>query len=47
MANRWVRLRNKGLLFQNRTSIEAMIEGGIPMMIDVRRHMDALHTPGG
>lgn len=42
MADRWVRLRNKGLLFENRTPIEAMIEGGIPMMIDVRRHVDAL-----
>ncbi len=44
MADRWVRLRNKGLLFENRTPIEAMIEGGIPMMIDVRRHVDALRA---
>lgn len=42
MADRWVRLRNKGMLFENRTPIEAMIEGGIPLMIDVRRHVDAL-----
>jgi hypothetical protein len=42
MADRWVRLRNKGTLFANRTPIEAMIEGGIPLMIDVRRHVDAL-----
>ena len=42
MADRWVRLRNRGPLFENRTPIEAMIEGGIPMMIDVRRHVDAL-----
>lgn len=42
MADRWVRLRNKGRLFENRTPVEAMIEGGIPMMIDVRRHVDAL-----
>lgn len=42
MADRWVRLRNRGALFENRTPIEAMIEGGIPMMIDVRRHVDAL-----
>jgi hypothetical protein len=42
MADRWVRLRNKGPLFENRTAIEAMIQGGIPMMIDVRRHVDAL-----
>lgn len=42
MADRWVRLRNKGMLFENRTPIEAMIEGGIPLMIDVCRHVDAL-----
>lgn len=42
MADRWVRLRNKGVLFENRTPVEAMIEGGIPLMIDVRRHVDAL-----
>lgn len=42
MADRWVRLRNRGMLFENRTPIEAMIEGGIPLMLDVRRHVDAL-----
>src|SRR5215469_996111 len=42
MADRWTRLRNKGPLFDNRTPIEAMIEGGIPAMLDVRRHVDAL-----
>jgi uncharacterized protein (DUF2384 family) len=42
MADRWARLRNKGPLFDNRTPIDAMIAGGIPMMLDVRRHVDAL-----
>jgi uncharacterized protein (DUF2384 family) len=42
MADRWMRLRNRGPLFENRTPIEAMIEGGIPAMLDVRRHVDAL-----
>jgi transcriptional regulator with XRE-family HTH domain len=42
MADRWARLRNKGALFDNRTPIDAMIEGGIPAMLDVRRHVDAL-----
>lgn len=42
MADRWMRLRNKGPLFNDRTPVEAMIEGGIPMMLDVRRHVDAL-----
>jgi uncharacterized protein (DUF2384 family) len=42
MADRWIRLRNRGPLFENCTPIDAMIEGGIPMMLDVRRHVDAL-----
>lgn len=42
MADRWVRLRNKGPLFENQSPIEVMIEGGIPMLLDVRRHVDAL-----
>src|SRR5215472_1008823 len=42
MADRWARLRNRGPLFDNRTPIETMIEGGIPAMLDVRRHVDAL-----
>ena len=42
MADRWVQSRNSGPLFQGRTPIEAMIEGGIPLMLDVRRYVDAL-----
>lgn len=42
MADRWVRLRNRGPLFENRSPIEVMMDGGIPMMLDVRRHVDAL-----
>jgi len=42
MADRWVRLRNAGPLFGNRTPIEAMIERGIPGMIEIRQHVDAL-----
>jgi hypothetical protein len=42
MADRWVRLRNSGPLFENRTPIETMIEGGIPAMIELRRYVDAL-----
>jgi uncharacterized protein (DUF2384 family) len=44
MADRWIRLRNKGPLFDNRTPIDTMIEGGIPAMLDVRRHVDALRS---
>lgn len=42
MADRWVRLRNSGPLFLNRTPIEAMHEGGIPAMLEIRRQIDAL-----
>jgi len=42
MADRWPRLRNKGPLFDNRTPVEVMIEGGIPAMLNVRRHTDGL-----
>ena len=40
--DRWARLRNRGPLFENRAPVDAMIEGGIPTMLDVRRHVDAL-----
>jgi hypothetical protein len=42
MADRWVRLRNAGPLFANLTPVEAMIERGIPGMIEIRQHVDAL-----
>lgn len=42
MADRWPRLRNAGPLFGGLTPVEAMLEGGIPTMLDVRRHADAL-----
>ena len=42
MADRWIRLRNSGPLFGNRTPLETMIEGGIPVMLEVRRYVDAL-----
>jgi antitoxin Xre/MbcA/ParS-like protein len=42
MADRWPRLANSGPLFANRSPIEAMIGGGIPLMLDVRRYVDAL-----
>jgi predicted DNA-binding protein (UPF0251 family) len=42
MADRWMRLRNTGPLFMNRTPIEAMHEGGIPGMLEIRRYIDAL-----
>jgi uncharacterized protein (DUF2384 family) len=42
MADRWPSLRNRGPLFENQTPVELMISGGIPSMLDVRRHVDAL-----
>ena len=37
----WARRPNSGPLFDRETPIEAMIEGGIPRMLDVRRYIDA------
>ena len=42
LSHEWVRLPNKGPLFGGRRPLDAMIEGGIPTMLDVRRHIDAL-----
>jgi hypothetical protein len=42
MADRWVRLSNSGPLFDSKTPVATMIEGGIPAMLDVRRYVDAL-----
>jgi len=42
IGDEWVRLPNKGPLFAGRRPLDAMIEGGIPKIMDVRRHIDAL-----
>ncbi|HEY4940650.1 MAG TPA: antitoxin Xre-like helix-turn-helix domain-containing protein [Rhizomicrobium sp.] len=42
MADRWPQLPNKGPLFENRRPIDAMIDGGIPHMLEVRRYVDAV-----
>ncbi len=42
MADRWPRLPNTGPLFARQSPIEAMIEGGIPRMLEVRRYVDAV-----
>ena len=41
-ADEWARRPNLGPLFDRETPIEAMIEGGIPRMLDVRRYIDAV-----
>ena len=42
LADDWVRLANDGPLFGGRAPLDIMIEGGIPKMLEVRRHVDAL-----
>ena len=42
LCDEWVRLPNKGPLYQDRRPVDAMIEGGIPKILEVRRHIDAL-----
>ncbi len=42
MADRWIGLPNSGPLFENRKPLRALIEGGIPRMLEVRRYVDAV-----
>ena len=42
LADEWVRLPNKGPLYGGRRPVDAMIEGGIPKLLQVRQHIDAL-----
>jgi hypothetical protein len=42
LSDEWVRLPNKGPLYGGRRPLDTMIEGGIPTMLDVRRHIEAL-----
>ncbi|WP_340318216.1 antitoxin Xre-like helix-turn-helix domain-containing protein [Rhizorhabdus argentea] len=42
MADRWPGLANRGPIFDRLTPIRAMIEGGIPRMIETRQYIDAL-----
>lgn len=42
LADRWPRLENRAPVFGKRTPIRAMIEGGIPRMLETRQYIDAL-----
>ena len=42
LSDEWIRLPNKGPVYGGRRPLDAMIEGGIPKMLEVRRHIDAL-----
>ena len=41
-GDEWARRRNSGPLFERETPIQAMIEGGIPRMLEIRRYVDAV-----
>jgi hypothetical protein len=38
----WPKMPNRGQSFEGRTPVEVMIRGGIPTMLEVRQHIDAL-----
>ncbi len=42
MADRWPKLANRAAVFDRKTPVDAMIEGGIPRMIETRQYIDAL-----
>jgi uncharacterized protein (DUF2384 family) len=42
MADRWPRLPNRAPVFDRKSPVEAMIEGGIPRMLETRQYIDAL-----
>lgn len=42
LADRWPGLENRAPVFDKRTPIRAMIEGGIPCMLETRQYIDAL-----
>lgn len=42
MADRWPRLENRAPVFDRKSPIAAMIEGGIPRMLETRQYIDAL-----
>jgi len=42
MSDRWPKLANRGPVFEHKTPVEAMINGGIPRMLETRQYIDAL-----
>jgi uncharacterized protein (DUF2384 family) len=42
MSDRWPRLPNRGPLFDGQSPVAAMVGGGIPRMLEIRRYVDAL-----
>jgi uncharacterized protein (DUF2384 family) len=42
MADRWPQLPNRAPVFDRKSPIAAMVEGGIPRMLETRQYIDAL-----
>lgn len=42
LTHGWPKSRNQGAGFNGRTPVEVMIAGGIPAMMETRKHIDAL-----
>ncbi|WP_245479841.1 MbcA/ParS/Xre antitoxin family protein [Hansschlegelia zhihuaiae] len=42
MVNSWPKATNTGPMFQGRSPVALMIEGGIPAMLRTRRYLDGL-----
>ena len=42
LSDEWIRLPNKGPLYAGQRPLDVLIKGGIPKMLEVRRHIDAL-----
>jgi hypothetical protein len=42
LCDEWVQLANKSPLCEGRRPVDAMIAGGIPKLLEVRRHIDGL-----
>jgi hypothetical protein len=45
LTTTWPTLTNRGELFGGRRPVDLMISGGIPAMVSVRQHIDALRRP--
>ncbi len=41
LADRWIQMPNQNQLFQGKTPLQYMIEGGLPALRDVRRLLEA------
>jgi hypothetical protein len=42
LSDEWIRLPNKGPLYAGQRPLDVLIQSGIPKMVEVRRHVDAL-----